>query len=154
MKKVQIFILTVVAIIVLIVVLAVASSKEEAKKQNPTRLSALDKVAQCLSDQEAKFYGASWCPHCANQKALFMKSVKKVPYIECSTGGAGSPQTQVCIDAEIQSYPTWVFADGERLTAEVAPIDLASKVSCSLTEEETAELNLQKTEYLEEVSSR
>ncbi len=154
MKKAQIFILTVIAIIVLIVILAVASSKETASKQNPIRLAAVDKVAQCLTDAQAKFYGASWCPHCANQKALFMKSVKKLPYIECSTAGAGSPQTQVCIDAGIQSYPTWVFTDGEIMSQEVAPIDLASKVSCSLTEEETAELNLQKAEYLDEVKNR
>lgn len=154
MKKAQIFILTVVIIVIGIIVLAVASSKEAAKSQNPVRISALAKVSQCLVDTGTKFYGASWCPHCANQKALFMKSAKNLPYVECSTAGAGSPQTQVCIDAGIQSYPTWVFADGEKLTAEVAPIDLAKKLNCAITEEESVELDTQKIEYLEEVNAR
>jgi hypothetical protein len=30
-----------------------------------------DLFAQCLKDKDAKFYGAFWCPHCQNQKAMF-----------------------------------------------------------------------------------
>ncbi|HEY4504811.1 MAG TPA: hypothetical protein VJI73_03495, partial [Candidatus Paceibacterota bacterium] len=34
----------------------------------------LDAFANCLKDRGAIFYGAFWCPHCANQKKLFGKS--------------------------------------------------------------------------------
>ena len=45
----------------------------------------LDDFAKCLGDKGAIFYGAFWCPHCQAQKALFGKSAKLLPYIECST---------------------------------------------------------------------
>lgn len=53
-------------------------------------------------------FGASWCPHCASQKKLFLKSVKDLPYFECAVG---SGQAQECIDRDIASYPTWQFTD-------------------------------------------
>ncbi len=53
-------------------------------------------------------FGAYWCPHCADQKALFGKSVKQLPYFECSVNGQ---QTQACNDRGITSYPTWQFDD-------------------------------------------
>ena len=34
-----------------------------------------DAFAQCLKTQGVLFYGAFWCPHCQNQKALFGFSV-------------------------------------------------------------------------------
>jgi len=153
MKKVQIFILTVIVIVIAIVVLAVVSNKNQLAKENPVRLAAVDKVAQCLTDTGVKFYGASWCPHCARQKGLFMKSAKKLPYIECSTAGAGSPQTQACIDANITSYPTWEFGIGDRMANEITPIDLADKAKCILDDAERAELIVQKSEHTKEVEA-
>ena len=70
-------------------------------------------VAQALTDAEVKFYGASWCPHCAEQKQMFGDAVKQLPYIECSTPDK-QHQTQVCIDAAIKAYPTWDFGAGEQ----------------------------------------
>lgn len=32
-----------------------------------------DDFAKCLSEKGVKFYGAFWCSHCANQKAMFGK---------------------------------------------------------------------------------
>lgn len=34
----------------------------------------LDTFAQCLKEKDSTFYGAFWCPHCQNQKAMFGKS--------------------------------------------------------------------------------
>lgn len=62
-----------------------------------------------LSNTGAKMYGASWCPHCQQQKALFGKAARRLPYVECSTGGQGSPLTDVCREANIRIYPTWVI---------------------------------------------
>jgi hypothetical protein len=91
----------------------------------------LDSFATCLTEKGAKFYGAFWCPHCQAQKKLFGKSASKLPYIECSLP-SGSGQTQVCIDQKIANYPTWEFADGERLTGEIPLSRLAEKTSCVL----------------------
>ena len=87
-------------------------------------------LAKCLTDKGAKFYGASWCPHCANQKTLFGAAGKYVPYIECADPANANQQTAVCEDAGIESYPTWVFADGSRKSG-VVPLEvLASKAGC------------------------
>ena len=84
-----------------------------------------------MKDNGVKFYGAFWCPHCQAQKKLFKKSVKNLPYIECSTAN-GSGQLPVCTDVGIQSYPTWEFADGTRKTGEQSFAELAAASSCPL----------------------
>ena len=70
-------------------------------------------LVEHLAKTDAKFYGASWCPHCAEQKELFGPSSSRVPYIECSPGGPRTPQAQACNDAGIKSYPTWII-NGQR----------------------------------------
>jgi thiol-disulfide isomerase/thioredoxin len=90
-----------------------------------------DTLAQCISDSGAKFYGAFWCPHCQAQKKLFEKSAKLLPYVECSLPN-GKGQTQVCIDKQVTSYPTWEFADGTRLPGEQTLAALSEKTSCPL----------------------
>ncbi len=92
----------------------------------------LDGFASCLGEKGAKFYGAFWCPHCANQKKLFGRSAKKLPYIECGVAGNTSAQTQICTDAEVKNYPTWTFADDSRLTGEISLSELSEKTSCAL----------------------
>lgn len=91
----------------------------------------LDGFAQCLKDKGAIFYGAFWCPHCQKQKALFGKSVKLLSYVECSTPD-GSGQTQECENKKIESYPTWEFTGGERLSGEIPLKALAEKTGCVL----------------------
>ena len=91
----------------------------------------LDAFASCLGEKGATFYGAFWCPHCRAQKALFGRSVDKLPYVECSTPD-GKNQTQVCIDHGINNYPTWVFADNSTSTGEQALATLAQKTGCEL----------------------
>lgn len=91
-----------------------------------------DNLAQCISDSGAKFYGAFWCPHCQATKAMFGKSAKKLPYIECSQP-SGKGQLPICADAKIEGYPTWVFADGTRLGGERTFKELAEKTGCEAT---------------------
>jgi thiol-disulfide isomerase/thioredoxin len=90
-----------------------------------------DGLAQCLGEKGAKFYGAFWCPHCQEQKKMFGNSAALLPYVECSNAD-GKTQTQICIDKKIQSYPTWEFADGSRMTGEQQPSALAEKTGCAL----------------------
>ncbi len=93
-------------------------------------VTPFDGFAQCLTDAGAKFYGAYWCPHCQDQKKLLGNS-KKLPYIECSTPN-GQAQTQVCIDASITSYPTWVYADGSIGDGLQTLEQLSEKTSCAI----------------------
>jgi hypothetical protein len=97
----------------------------------PATPGKYDAFAQCLKDKGALFYGAFWCPHCAAEKALFGSSVHLLPYIECSTPDANG-QTQICIDKKIQSYPTWIFADGSQLNGTIPLAQLAQKTGCVL----------------------
>lgn len=80
-------------------------------------LSATDKFAKCLTDKGVKMYGASWCPHCVNQKNLFGDSVKYMPYVECAEGNG---QAEVCQQAGIQAYPTWIFEGDKKVSGELS----------------------------------
>ncbi len=92
----------------------------------------LSTLAQCLTDKGAKFYGAYWCPHCAAQKQAFGKAVKQLPYVECAEVGNQQGQSPACaaVTPKIESYPTWIFADGTRMTGEIALTKLAEKTGC------------------------
>ena len=87
----------------------------------------LQALAIHLADTGAKFYGAYWCPRCQEQKAVFEASAKRLPYVECSSGGRGSPLTKPCAAEKIKSYPTWVIKD-QRYTGLQTPRSLASSL--------------------------
>ena len=78
--------------------------------KTPGRPGRLDGFATCIKDSGALFYGAFWCPHCQNQKAMFGSSAKLLPYIECSTPDSKG-MLPVCTEAGIEGFPTWKFAN-------------------------------------------
>lgn len=80
-------------------------------------------LAKHLAETGAVFYGAYWCPHCADQKAAFGSAVKYLPYVECDPRGARS-QAQLCMDKGIKAFPTWDIA-GKRLEGFVPLEELA-----------------------------
>ncbi len=100
-------------------------------KRIPPAKGKYDVFAQCLKDSGAIFYGAFWCPHCQNQKAMFGDSARLLPYVECSLPSA-SGQTSVCVENNIKGYPTWVFKDESRLTGEIPFDTLSQKTGCPL----------------------
>ncbi len=77
-----------------------------------------------LSENEAVFYGASWCSRCEKQKDLFEASAFRLPYVECSPGGPNAPQAPICTIKGIENYPTWVIR-GRRHVGLLQPEDLA-----------------------------
>jgi thiol-disulfide isomerase/thioredoxin len=109
----------------------IAGSKYLENKASAIPAGKYTEFAQCLSDKGAKFYGAFWCPHCQEQKALFGDAVSKLPYVECSTQDRQN-QTQVCIDEEIKSYPTWKFKDAETLAGLASLEKLSEVTTCTL----------------------
>ncbi len=154
MKKEHIFIIILIIIVGGISALAIITNKRSKIDKNPELTVVLNSVAHALKDSGTKFYGASWCPHCMQQKEFFKTAVKELPYIECSTAGAGSPQTQVCIDAKIESYPTWEFAPGVRGSLEIIPMDLASIINYPLDDNAKLQLQVQKDEYLAKMEAK
>lgn len=89
-----------------------------------------DKIAQCLTEKKAVFYGAKWCEHCNVQKLAFGSSFKYVDYFECSKIET-TPQLQECFDKEIKRYPTWIFSDGSKLEGLQKVETLAQKTGCN-----------------------
>ena len=121
-KSVAIICVVVVALLIGIGIYGGGPS-EEARAEYET-------FSQCLADNGATFYGAFWCPHCGDQKEL-LENAASIPYVECSTPDRRG-QTQECVDAGIESYPTWEFADGERLTGTQSLETLAEQTGCAL----------------------
>ena len=92
----------------------IAPQPEPAGPEDP-KIRAL---AEHLTEEGVLFYGASWCPHCQEQKRLFGASAGRLPYIECSPAGQNAPQSPSCNRAGVQSYPTWVI-DGRATVGQV-----------------------------------
>ena len=103
------------------------------KAGGPTNLSPF---ASCLKDKGVLFYGAYWCEYCKKKKAMFGTAVKDLPYIECSSPD-GQSQLPICVQNKIESYPTWVFKDGTRMSGEIPLKTLAEKSGCELPTETT-----------------
>src|SRR5687767_8755545 len=112
------------AVIVIAALHAQASERTARGPEDPY----LRGLAERLADSGAVFYGASWCPHCQQQKALFGASQERLPYVECSPGGPRGAVASSCLSAGVQTYPTWVFSDGSRLTAVMSVQELADRV--------------------------
>jgi hypothetical protein len=102
----------------------VAPRAEPAGPEDP----AIRALAEHLSEQGALFYGASWCPHCQEQKLLFGASASRLPYIECSPAGPNTPQAPSCNRAGVQSYPTWVI-NGQAFAGRVMSLAELADVS-------------------------
>lgn len=84
-------------------------------------------LASCLKSKGAKFYGASWCPHCKHQKSLF-SNPESLPYIECSD--ANGKIIKECQDAGVSAFPTWVFSDGKKASGERTIAQLKQYSGC------------------------
>lgn len=94
-----------------------------------------DNFARCLTQKGVKMYGAYWCPHCSDQKAMFDASFKFAPYIECGVQGTTSKISDVCTDAAIKHFPTWQFPPtGERVEGAIPLEDLSLRTGCPLSQ--------------------
>ncbi len=83
-------------------------------------------LATHLKDSGAVFYGASWCTACQQQKAKFGGAADALPYTECSPSGRGGPFSMACLNAGIQSFPTWIIR-GQRYQEVMSVDDLAKR---------------------------
>ncbi len=90
------------------------------RREDP-RLRAL---AAHLEQSGVKFYGASWCANCTEQKRLFGAASRRLPYVECSPNGRNGGLAFECISAGIGGYPTWIIG-GQPHVEVMAPERLA-----------------------------
>jgi len=95
---------------------------------------ALDDVAKCIGSSGAILYSTPWCDHCQAQKDVFGSAFQYIDYVECSVS-QGTEQSLTCQEAEIDGYPTWIFADGSREYGNLSIEFLADKTACSLSQE-------------------
>lgn len=120
-------------IIILIILGAVAISLGYyffASKDSSGESKDMEIFTKCLSDKGIKLYGAFWCSHCQNQKKIFGDSVKNINYIECST--PDKKLTDACNQAGVNSFPTWEFQDGEKISGELTLQEISDNSGCPL----------------------
>ena len=84
------------------------------------------KLAQFLTAKGMIMYGAYWCPHCKDQKALFGDAFKYVDYVECDPQGPNANPDE-CTAQGIDGYPTWIY-QGTKYSGEQALSKLADIV--------------------------
>jgi uncharacterized membrane protein/glutaredoxin len=70
-------------------------------------------LARHLRETGAVMYGAHWCPHCSEQKALFGDAAKDVPYVECAADAVNG-RPDLCEKAGVKVFPTWVVGTERR----------------------------------------
>jgi len=87
-----------------------------------------DTFAQCLTEKGAVMYGAKWCSHCKAQKAMFGDSFKYIKYVECPD----EKNIQICLENDVQGYPTWIIGTSTKLEGEVSFEKLSEVSGCSL----------------------
>lgn len=90
-----------------------------------------DGFAKCLASKQTKMYGLYWCPHCAEQKAMFGKAFQYVPYVECAIKDSRE-LAPACSAAGVKLFPSWQF--GSNIPKEgVFPLEeLSDKTGCAL----------------------
>ena len=120
MKYLTLLIVIAVAVLALWLMAGVRAPKQSAL--------ALQSFAQCLTDKGFTMYGAYWCPHCQNEKALFGEAFDRVQYVECTKEPAR------CTAAGIEGFPTWVTDDGRRFQGEQGLERLSEASGCRITE--------------------
>jgi glutaredoxin len=89
----------------------------------------MDAFAQCLAEKKITMYGAAWCTHCKKEKAAFGTSFAYVPYVECPDN------MKLCLEKNIDSYPTWITAQGIAYEGEQGIETLSGITGCILAQE-------------------
>jgi len=133
-KTVRVFavVLVVACVSGLIVYKSGAIGGEAAEPVGPemTEEQRISALADCLTASGARLYGASWCPHCQNQKAAFGAAADRIAYVECVDAEGENGRSAACVEAKISNYPTWIFGGGTRLIGERSFWELARQSGC------------------------
>lgn len=91
-----------------------------------------DSFAKCLAAHQAKMYGLYWCPHCADQKAMFGAAFRYVPYQECAMKDKPGELVPACKAAGVKLFPSWQFGNNPPKEGVFPLEELSDKTGCSL----------------------
>ena len=107
----------------------VAEVTQEQPVAQPTPTPQPLGFTECLKSQGAVLYGAYWDSSTKKQKELFGADAANVNYIECGIQGDYRAQADICQQAGIQAYPTWIIGNDKYMgIQEVA--QLATLTGC------------------------
>jgi len=90
-----------------------------------------DSFAKCLASTNTKMYGLYWCPHCAEQKAMFGRAFQHVPYVECAIKGSHD-LAPACRAAGVKLFPAWQFGNNPPVSGVFPLEELSDKTGCRL----------------------
>jgi hypothetical protein len=90
-----------------------------------------DAFAKCLASKQAKMYGLYWCPHCLDQKEMFGKAFRYVPYQECAIKGSHEIAPE-CKAAGAKNFPSWQFGRAPLHEGVLSLDELSDRTGCSL----------------------
>jgi thiol-disulfide isomerase/thioredoxin len=107
--------------------LAIFAGSAPAPAESP---SDLEELARCIANSGAIFYGAHWCPYCRKQKEYFGAYASLLPYVECYAGRKSEGDSDECLSAGVDTFPTWYFPDGTVSTGVKRPRTLARATGC------------------------
>ena len=111
----KIILISIVSIVFVLIVGGIGFSYMNSLKPGP-----LDDFAQCLTDNGAVMYGATWCKYTQGQKAMFGNSMRFIDYRDFSK------------NPEVKITPTW-FIDGQKHENVQSFDKLASITGCALS---------------------
>ncbi len=88
----------------------------------------LESFAECLSEEGFVFYYSDWCPFCKTEMQFFGASFELIKSVNCSD------VPSVCVAAKIESVPTWIFGDNERVTGAQGLSRLSELSNCPISQ--------------------
>jgi hypothetical protein len=106
-----------------VVVMALATLGVIAGVGTSAAAQDLRPFARCLTRAGATYFRASWCPHCAEQERLFGPARAYLGEIDCSRPNS-------C--RQIESFPTWIFRNGARVSGVLSLAELGRRTGCPL----------------------
>jgi hypothetical protein len=87
--------------------------------------------ADCVRTSGAVFYDASWCGACRRQRKDFGGYANRLKIVSCSIPGSKKLRS-TCRKLGIESFPTWIFADGKRRAGLLSIRDIGKLTGCAL----------------------
>lgn len=87
-------------------------------------------VAECLAAKQAKLYGNCYVREFGAQVKVFGDAIGAVPLVMCLTCMESYGANAECHANKIQDYPTWIFADGTRVTGVLTLGELVKRAGC------------------------